>query len=224
MSIFKNMKPSLDRHSLTVLREVAAAILKRFENDTEPRIISISGAGGSGKSTFCRLLADLLPCSAVLRLDDYRLPRHEREKGRILGSNPRAYDWDLARSHMRMIKEGKSFQSPVYDDVRGLSGRTVLFNPGRFNLLDGELAGMDSLRPLTDLGIFIHSSLAVQFRGRFSRDTGERRYSLKRAVEVFVKSNLKDFWRFGIQGRRNADIVIRHSRDHRYHFSANFRK
>ncbi|MBN1893408.1 hypothetical protein JW906_02890 [bacterium] len=208
-------------HNLMVLDEISSVILSRFESDQEPKIISISGAGGSGKSAFSRLLVDILPETAVLRLDDYRLPRHEREKGRILGSDPRAYDWGLLEGHLRMIREGKLFQAPVYDDVSGFSGRTFLFKPARFNLLDGELSGMDRLRPFMDWCIFIASGIILQFRGRFSRDKGVRRYPLRRAVEVFVRSNLKDFRKFGIQGIRNADIVIRHSLDHRYHLSAN---
>ena len=213
-----------DLKNLAVLRETSTIILKRFENDQEPKMISISGAGGSGKSTFSRLLADILPDAAVLRLDDYKLPRQERERGRILGSDPRAYDWGLVKGHLRMIKEGNSFQAPVYDDGFGLSNRTLLFKPARFNMLDGELSGMDRLQRFVDLGIFIESGVILQFRGRFSRDTGERCYPLRRAAEVFVKSNLRDFRRFGLQGRGNADIVIRRSPDQRYHLSANRRK
>jgi uridine kinase len=94
-----------------------------------PLVVGVSGYGGSGKSTFARLLTDALPGSVRLRGDDFLDP---------VRSHRRSSDWDGV-DRLRLVEE-------VLDPVR--SGR-----PGSFRRYDWSRRELGAPEPLpaTDL-------------------------------------------------------------------------
>jgi uridine kinase len=171
-------------------------------------VIAVGGPGGTGKSTFTSKLAELLPDSTVLYLDDYKTSRAERYGQNIFGAHPKANKMNEVKEHISCLKEGKSFNKPIYDAVNGTADTTTPFTPGRFNLLDGEISTYREFRDIVDFAIFIDSDWQTQLNTRITRDIEKRKYSEEKAIATFLQSNLREFRKYGAESKNWADIHL----------------
>ena len=188
-----------------VLLQQAAASLNR------PVLVGIGGPGGSGKSTFARSLDAHLDDVRVLPVDDYRKPRHERPRG-IYGSHPEGNRLDLLRKHLDLARRGEPFERPVFCRVSGAAPAGEIVLPARFILAEGEITAHRALRDAFDLRILILADWSLQWRARMGRDRHEHGCGLRKALSVFVRSNLRDYPRFAAGARRDAHLVLRRGR------------
>jgi uridine kinase len=173
-----------------------------------PVLIGIGGPGGSGKSSFSAAIARLLDDVRILPLDDYRKPRTERPWG-IYGSHPAGNRLALLRSHLDDAKNGRPFERPVFCRVRGAAIETEVVHPARFIIADGEIAAHRQLRGLFDLRILVLSDWSMQWQARIGRDRSERASSLRKALTLFILSNLRDYPRFAAGAAGEADLILR---------------
>lgn len=176
-----------------------------------PVLIGIGGPGGSGKSSFSLALAKQLDDARLLPLDDYRKPRSERPPG-IFGSHPAGNRLDLLNDHLDDARNGRAFERPVFCRERGSAIQTEAVPPARFIIADGEISAHRALRPLFDLRILITADWTLQWRARMGRDRSERSCSLRKALTLFVLSNLRDYPRFASGSHRDANLVLRRGR------------
>lgn len=187
---------------------LAALLLVVFSADSWPVTIAIGGPGGTGKSTFSGKLAALLRDCSVLRLDDYKTPRDIRKGRNLFGAHPDANQMSLAKEHISSIKKNISFDKPVYNTVSGEADITELFEPRRFNILDGEISTYRDFRDDVDFSIFIDSDYKTQLATRTSRDIEGRGYSWDKAIATFLQSNLREFTLFGAESKNWADVHV----------------
>lgn len=178
-------------------------------------LVGVGGPGGSGKSSFARELDRRLADSRVLPLDDYRKPRDERPPG-IYGSHPEGNRIDLLKLHLQAARDGLPFERPVYDTKCGTLARPEPVPPARFLIAEGEIAAHRALRSQFDLRILVLAGWSLQWSARMGRDRSERASSLRKAIAVFLRSNLRDYPRFSAGARREADLVVRRTRDGRF--------
>lgn len=188
--------------------ELLAHILHSNFSHTSNVIISFGGTGGVGKSTITKKLASMLKDASVLPLDDYKTPRSERSKRKILGSHPAANRFDLLHEHFKHIKAGRSFHRPVYNAISGEIDNYEPYKPAKYNLIDGEISTYNELYHYADVIIFIEATFKTQLKTRLKRDVKERGSSLAKVFRTFVQSNLIDYHRFGIQAKDKADILL----------------
>lgn len=189
--------------ALPLLQNASAALGR-------PVIIGIGGPGGSGKSSFSHTLCRHLDDVQLLPLDDYRKPRHERPPG-IYGSHPAGNRLDLLGIHLDDARSGRPFDRPVFCRSRGAAIETEAVPPARFLIADGEIAAHLELRNLFDLRILVLADWSMQWKARMGRDRTERASSLRKALSLFVLSNLRDYPRFAAGSHRDADLVLRRS-------------
>ncbi|MCP5533910.1 MAG: hypothetical protein H7A48_12130 [Akkermansiaceae bacterium] len=175
-----------------------------------PVLIGIGGPGGSGKSTFSLELFRHLGDARLLPLDDYRRPRHERPPG-VYGSHPAGNRLDLLDSHLRAARAGQSFERPIFCREHGAARATEAVPAGRFLLAEGEIAAHRGLRHHFDLRILVLADWSQQWRARMGRDRSERSCSLRKAVTLFLISNLRDYPRHSHGARHDADLILRRS-------------
>ena len=171
-------------------------------------IVAVGGPGGSGKSTLAGQLHLQLPDSAILHMDDYRLPRSERSKN-LPGSNPKANNLKLFFSHLKSISVNESFEKPVYNSITGMADSTESYVPVSINIIDGELSTIDELRPHYEFTIFVKTSLPMQLSYRIKRDRTDRKYSLLKSLYIFIRSNLIDYKIYNYEAKARADIIVR---------------
>lgn len=179
-----------------------------FSDNSGPVTIAIGGPGGTGKTTFSDKLAALLGDCSILRLDDYKTPRNVRKGRNLFGAHPDANEMALAAEHISSIKKNTAFDKPVYNAVSGKADTTELFEPRRFNILDGEISTYRNFRNNVDFSIFIDSDYKTQLGTRTSRDIEARGYTWDKAIATFLHSNLREFTMFGAESKNWADVHV----------------
>lgn len=189
--------------------QVTAELLQSlFQESGTPVLIAVGGPGGTGKSTFAKALASLLPDAKVLRLDDYKASRALRAERNIFGPHPDANKMELLQEHLTEMKAGRPFPKPVYDRATGEAPESTPFEAARFNILDGEIATYRDLRERVDFSIFIDSDWKTQLATRVERDIEARGYDREKAIATFLQSNLREFSEYGAESKKWADLHI----------------
>jgi uridine kinase len=189
---------------------VFARLCSRVIEAGEGGLIGVSGAGGGiGKSSFARELAALLGSeqSVIVSLDDYLIPRIERDKRDIGAHDPAATDLALAASHLALLRGRRPCEKPVYDHVRGSATETETVGPHRFVIVEGVMALHPLLRAHLDLTVFLDAPPSVRFR-RVARDMEEKGVSEAYARSVHERFE-KDCQQHLMPLRDAADVVIR---------------
>lgn len=187
---------------------LADAIRHSFKDAVAPCLIAVGGAGGTGKSTFSKKLAEALGGASVLRLDDYKTCRYFRKERGIFGAHPDANEMDLISEHLAMIKSDMIIDKPVYCSNAGRAIETEKYRPGRFNIVEGEVATYEEFSDIIDFHIFIDAHLDTQLQTRLTRDVRDRGYTKEKALATFLGSNVNEFGKYGAGTKAWADVVL----------------
>lgn len=147
---------------------------------TEPRIISIAGGSGSGKSRLARLLhATLAPHATTLTLDHFyqdlaHLPPAERDLTNF--DDPASIDWESAEEAVTRLAAGESAEIPRYDFVTHTRAEERdLLAPAPVVILEGLWSlTRPVIRRFSTLTIFVDCSAELRLSRRIERDTRER--------------------------------------------------
>ncbi len=200
---------SLKNGSRHAPEQVVADLLNSlFGNRRTPVLVAVGGPGGTGKSTFSKVLAAQLGESAVLRLDDYKTSRAFRAERNIFGPHPEANKLDLLKDHLMEIRAGRTVRRPLYNKETGEATDSTPYEAKHFNILDGEIATYRDLRDLVDFSIFIDSDWKTQLATRVVRDIGDRGYDRDKAISTFLQSNLREFSEYGAESKKWADLHL----------------
>ena len=188
--------------------QLQSDLQEREPTPPTPLLIGIGGQGGSGKSSVSHWLVNKIEGSALLPLDDYRLPRRDRAERGLLGSHPEGNDLPRLFADLDAARSGRTIHRPIFNATAGEADQTEPVRPGSCLICDGEIAAHEELRTQFDLFILVESHWRTQLNARLSRDIAERAYALEKAIEVFLKSNLRDFPRFSAGAKDHADWVL----------------
>ncbi len=208
------------RLDLPVEEHVARLLDQAFGGMSRPVLVAIGGPGGIGKTTFARRLADLLPDAVLFSLDHYKTPRRERQRAGLFGAHPEANRMELIARHLACLRQGEPIERPVYDSQTGEARGSIGCSPGRFLVIEGEVATYQSFRELIDLSIYIDADWRTQLQTRISRDIDERGYTPEKAIATFLQSNLREFVRFGAPSRQWCDLHLYCHPDYRLELQA----
>jgi uridine kinase len=180
-----------------------------------PFVIGICGGTGSGKTTITGRLSDALSGSGVLVIQQdhyYRdlshLPTEERAKQNF--DHPSAVDLALFIEHVRLLRQGRPINRPVYDFTRHCRRtETVRLEPQPAILIEGILIfENESLRDLMDLKIFVDTDADLRFIRRLVRDIRERGRTLESVVDQYQSTVRPMHIEFVEPSKRYADIIM----------------
>jgi len=184
-------------------------------SDVSPLVVGISGASGSGKSTFVRELIKMFPPDfvAVLSQDHYykdlsnMTPAQRKE---INFDHPDAIDFDLLIAHLESLKEGKAVLCPQYDFTQHTRTSQIhRLNPAPLIIVEGILVlAVESCRTLFDYSVFIDTPLDLCFIRRLQRDLKERARSLDSVIDQYLHSVRPMYLRFVAPGKHLADYIV----------------
>jgi uridine kinase len=170
--------------------------------------IAIGGPGGTGKSSFAKILNRKIHDSVVLKLDNYKTPRKEREAAKIFGAAPKANRIDLIIDHLKKLKNGQEIEMPIYEGKIGMAFETKIIKPSRVIIVDGEISTYKYFISYMNISIFIDSHWRTQLNTRLNRDIDVRGFSVKKAIETFLHSNLTEFKEFGEHTKEWCDVHL----------------
>lgn len=178
-------------------------------------LLGIAGGTGSGKTTLADKLIESFGDDevSVLRHDNY-YKRHDdmdyEERSKLNYDHPNAFDTELLCEHIKMLKEGKSIEMPVYDyTVHNRSDKTIIVKPAPVILLEGLLIfAEESLCELMDIKVFVDTDADVRILRRIIRDVKERERSLDSVIDQYLTTVKPMHEQFVEPSKRRADIII----------------
>lgn len=178
-------------------------------------IIGIAGGSGSGKTTFTQKVLSQVndPKVGVLHQDSYYLPLPPDDLKINDAPNfdhPEAFDWDLMKSHLEMIREGKKVESPVYDYHRSRrTNKTQPVGPCKILIVEGIFALWDeSVRNLFDLKFYLHVESDIRFIRRLFRDLKDRSRTLEDIIRQYYDTVRPMHQLYLEPTKQYADIIV----------------
>lgn len=178
-------------------------------------IIGITGGSGSGKTTFTeKVLAQINNNEVgVLHQDSYYLPRHP-EYLKIGNEpnfdHPEAFDWELFRSDLALLRSGEKINTPVYDysgsrrtkETKPLGPCKILIVEGIFTLWD------EPIRNLMDLKFYLHVESDIRFIRRLFRDLKDRSRTLEDIIRQYYEAVRPMHQLYLEPTKQYADIIV----------------
>ena len=178
-------------------------------------IIGIAGGTGSGKTTVVKNIVDNLSENevALLPLDSYykdssHVPAEERQK--INFDHPNAFDWELLRRHISMLRKGQAIEQPVYSYITSSRlKKTIHVEPKEVVVIEGILALSDrQLAKLMDLKIFVDADPDERLIRVIRRDVLERGRTAEAVMDRYIQVLKPMHLEFIEPAKRWADIII----------------
>lgn len=178
-------------------------------------IIGIAGGTGSGKTSVVEQIVSQLPPDEVciISQDSYyhdtsHLSFEERKK--INFDHPQAIDFELLVSHLKLLREGKPFEQPVYSFIEhNRTGETVTTYPKKVIIVEGILILTNpELRAMFDIKVFVHADSDERLIRRLKRDIATRGRDLNEVLTRY-QTTLKPMHQQFIEPTKEyADIII----------------
>lgn len=181
-------------------------------------VIGVCGGSGSGKSTMCSSLIDMLPSSTrsrILSMDCFYHPLNEEKLRKALQSkydfdHPSALDIDRFKEVVTRISNREQVSIPDYDFVtHSLTKENIHHYNGKdLDVLFVEGIHVFQCPELFDLKVFVDVDADERLARRILRDTQDRGRTHEGSITEwrnFVKPNYD-----GIisQTRIHADIIV----------------
>ncbi|PLX19832.1 MAG: uridine kinase [Marinilabiliales bacterium] len=178
-------------------------------------IIGIAGGTGSGKTTVVRKVVENLPKNevAIIPQDSYykdsgHLPLEERQE--INFDHPRSLEFKLLIEHIKMLKDGKGIQQPIYSYLTCTrSKETINVEPKKVIIVEGILILQNAqLRNLMDIKVFVDADTDDRLMRVIQRDIIERGRSVNKVLERYEKTVKPMHLQFIEPTKRYADVII----------------
>lgn len=177
-------------------------------------VIGIAGGSGSGKTTLTnQIAAQLKESVTVIKHDDYYKAHDEmtyEERCRLNYDHPNAFDTELMIEHLKLLRQGRSVECPVYDyTVHNRSKDTVIINPGQVIIVEGILIFENkALCELMDIRIFVDTDADLRIIRRIQRDVMERARSLDSVISQYLHTDKPMHEQFVEPSKKNANIIV----------------
>jgi uridine kinase len=178
-------------------------------------IVGIAGGTGSGKTTVVRKIIESLPKGEVAMLsqdsyyrDNSHLPLAERQE--INFDHPDALEFELLIEHLKILKDGKAIEEPIYSYLTCTRAReTNTINPRHVVIVEGILIFTnEQLRKLFDIKVFVYADADDRLDRVIKRDILERGRSVDKVLERYQKSVKPMHLQFIEPSMRYADLII----------------
>jgi uridine kinase len=204
---------ALRLHSLP--RKVLEATGYREKTFAPPLILGVSGGSGSGKTTFCDKLVDLVGRNQVafLRQDDYyrdlaNLPLEERARCNF--DHPDAFEFPLLCTHLDLLSAGHQIAVPQYDFKTYTRTRIQrIVSPRPIVVLEGILIFSDTaLEGRIHHKIFIDAAEEIRFHRRLRRDVKERGRTPESVSQQFKETVRPMHEQFVEPSKERSDRIV----------------
>lgn len=177
-------------------------------------VIGIAGGTGSGKTTLTERISHQFQDEVTLIKHDDYYKRHDdmtyEERSRLNYDHPDAFETELLIQHIKLLKEGKSIQCPIYDyTIHNRGNDTKEIRATKVIILEGILIFTDKrLCDLMDIKIFVDTDADVRIIRRIKRDVAERARSLDSVINQYLSTVKPMHEQYVEPSKKNADIIV----------------
>ena len=179
-------------------------------------IIGIAGGSASGKTSISQQLYDYFKGSHRVRIvkqDDYykdqsHLLMEERVKTNY--DHPSAFDTDLLVEHLKLLKDKKTIEKPIYDfTMHTRSQKTEIIDGRDIVILEGIFVLAESqIRELCDILIYVDTDADIRFIRRLKRDIEERGRSIDSVCQQYLNTVRVMHEQFIEPSKKYAHVII----------------
>ena len=177
------------------------------------KMYAIIGSSGSGKTTLTdHLAAHFGSAISVVHHDNYYksqdVPFEERCKQNY--DHPDALETELLVEHLKLLRQGKAIDCPVYDySQHNRSDKILHITPSPVILVEGILLLADPrVRELLDIKVYVEADADERILRRISRDVEERGRDLNGIIKQYLNTVKPMHYLYVEPTRSKADIVI----------------
>ena len=180
----------------------------------EVLVIGIAGGSGSGKTTLTNQIAAQFPDDITVITHDNYYKQHDdmtyEERSRLNYDHPNAFDTELMIEHMKLLREGKSIECPVYDyTIHNRSKNTMTIVPSKVIIVEGILIfENEELCDQMDIKIFVDTDADLRIIRRIRRDVMERARSLDSVINQYIDTVKPMHEQFVEPSKKNASIIV----------------
>ena len=177
-------------------------------------IIGIAGGSGSGKTTVVKKVMSSFSIQQVTIVsqdsyykDNSHIPREERVN--INFDHPESIEFDLLVKHMKLLRENKAIEEPVYDYITSTRQKeTIHVEPNHVIIVEGILLFTDRrVCDLCDIKVFVDAEPDDRLIRIIERDMRERGRTAHQVIERYAL--VKEMHvQFIEPTKRYADIII----------------
>lgn len=179
-------------------------------------VLGIAGGSGSGKTTFAHKVIKRLPEEdiTIVHMDSYYLnqlpPEIISQDGKPNFDHPKAFDWELLRTHLHKLKNNQPIEMPQYSfkthsrlpESITVYPKSILIFEGIFALFDAEI------RKMLDVKCFLNVESDIRFTRRLHRDIQERGRDLDSVIDQYYATVRPMYKKFLDPQKEHADVTI----------------
>jgi uridine kinase len=147
-------------------------------------------------------------------MDSYYLPKLPKSnytpKGKPNFDHPDAFDWNLLKSHLMDLKQGRKVLCPVYNfNTSSRLAETEEVGPSEVVLFEGIFSLFDpEIRELLDIKCFLHVDSDIRFTRRLHRDVKERGRSLESVIAQYYDTVRPMYQKYLDPQKQFADFTV----------------
>ncbi len=177
-------------------------------------VIGIAGGTGSGKSTLIHKIKEQFSDEITILSHDFYYKAHDdmtyEERCQLNYDHPDAFDTDMMVDHVKMLKEWKKIERPVYDfTIHNRVAETVPVTPSKVVVVEGILIFENqALLDLCDIKVFVDTDADVRIIRRILRDVKERGRTLDSVVAQYLTTVKLMHEQFVEPSKKKADIIV----------------
>ncbi len=177
-------------------------------------VIGIAGGTGSGKTTLMKNLMERLGNEVTVMSHDNYYRRHDElpyeERCKLNYDEPAAFETELMVEHLRLLREGKEVDCPVYDfTVHNRSEEVIHLSPKCVIMVEGILIFENkALRDLMDIKIFVDTDADIRLCRRIKRDVNKRGRSVESVLNQYMSTVKPMHDQYVEPSKKFADLVV----------------
>ncbi|MBP3729059.1 MAG: uridine kinase [Lachnospiraceae bacterium] len=177
-------------------------------------VIGVAGGSGSGKTTLTKnLTARFGDRIAVVHHDNYYHSHHDmtfEERCRLNYDCPEAFENRLMVEQLRLLKQGRSVECPIYDytihdrveETETIESRPIILVEGILIFAEKELTD------LMDIKIFVDTDADIRLARRIKRDIRDRGRTVESVIEQW-RNTVKPMYEAYVEpSKKLADIIV----------------
>ena len=183
--------------------------------EIKTKIIGISGASGSGKTSASKKVIDSLNQENILLISQdcyYKNYNHLtfEQRNHQNFDHPDALDLRLLETHIKSLRTGIAVDQPIYDfSSHRRQNKTNKIFPKKIIIIEGTLIlSQGFLRQLFDMTIYVDLNQKKCLERRIIRDFQERGRSKESILDQYQKTVKPMFEKFVLPGKLYADLII----------------
>lgn len=176
-----------------------------------PFTIGIAGDSGSGKSTFLKLIENILGLNNLLLIEgdgDHKWERGEEMWKKFTHLNPKANYLYKQALDIETLRTGTYVKRVEYDHDTGKFTKEHKIRPKKYIVMCGlHSLYLPQMRKNLDLKIYMDSDEELRRFWKIQRDTKHRGYTKEKIVEQ-IEQRMLDAKKYIVPQKEYADLVI----------------